>query len=179
MTVACEHALTLASDYDDAGSRMRDWAGHGARVLLDGDLLESALLSPASFAEAEAAVLEATSGPDGVLVASAVWEADAVTIRVAVRATQLTDELVARVWEGLDHELGRLAGYVVATRAPGARGVGARAATCSGPSCPPRPATSSRTSRSTSCRSGSTTIPRSSSTSPTAAADCSKGSGTG
>ena len=68
-------------------------------MLLDADLLESALLSPVSFAEAEAAVLAATSGPDGVLVASVVWEADAVTIRVAVRATQLTDELVARTWE--------------------------------------------------------------------------------
>ncbi len=118
MTVACEHALTLASDYDEAGSRMREWAGHGAQVLLDGDLLESALLSPASFAMAEAAVLEATGGPDGVLGASAVWEADAITIRVAVRATQLTDELVARVWEGLDHQLGHLAGYAVATSAP-------------------------------------------------------------
>ena len=29
MTVAYEHALALAGDYDDAGGRMRDWAGHG------------------------------------------------------------------------------------------------------------------------------------------------------
>ena len=118
MTVACEHALALAADYDTAGDRMRDWAGHGGRVMSDADLLESALLSPLSFAEAEAAVLAATSGPDGVLVASVVWEADAVTIRVAVRATQLTDELVARTWEGLDHQLGRLVGYTLATTAP-------------------------------------------------------------
>jgi hypothetical protein len=118
MTVACEHALTLASDYDTAGDRMRAWACRGGRVMLDADLLESALLSPLSFAEAEAAVLAATSGPDGVLVASAVWEADAVTIRVAVRATQLTDELVARAWEGLDHQVGRLVGYTLATTAP-------------------------------------------------------------
>ena len=87
-------------------------------MLLDGDLLESALLSPVSFAEAEAAVLAATSGPDGVLVASVVWEADAVTIRVAVRATQLTDELVARTWEVLDHQLGVTVGFTVAAGAP-------------------------------------------------------------
>jgi hypothetical protein len=118
MTVACEQALALAADYDTAGDRMRDWAGHGGRVMSDADLLESAVLSPLSFAEAEAAVLAATSGPDGVLVASVVWEADAVTIRVAVRATQLTDELVARTWEALDHELGRLTGYALATTAP-------------------------------------------------------------
>ena len=59
-----------------------------------------------------------TSGPDGVLVASVVWEADAVTIRVAVRATQLTDELAARTWEGLDHQLGHVAGYTLAATAP-------------------------------------------------------------
>jgi hypothetical protein len=72
-----------------------------------------------SFAEAEAAVLGAASGPDGVLGASVAWEADAVTIRVAVRALRLTDELVAQAWEGLDHELGHLAGYALATAAPG------------------------------------------------------------
>ncbi len=118
MTVAYDHALALAGDYDAAGGRMREWAGRSGGVLLDGDLLESALLSPVSFAEAEAAVLAATSGPDGVLVASVVWEADAVTIRVAVRATQLTDELVAQTWEVLDHQLGVAVGYTVAAGAP-------------------------------------------------------------
>jgi hypothetical protein len=118
MTVACEHAMALATDYDAAGDLMREWAGRGGRVMLDDDLLASALLSPPSFAEAEAAVLAATSGPDGVLVASVVWESDAVTIRVAVRATQATDELVARAWEGIDHGLGRLAGFTLATTAP-------------------------------------------------------------
>jgi hypothetical protein len=115
MTVAYEHALALAADYDVAADRMRDWAGHCGRVLLDADLLESALLSPLSFAEAEAAVLAATSGPDGVLVAAAVWEADAVTIRVAVRATQLTDELVVQTWEGLVvPDTGSAAGFLAA-----------------------------------------------------------------
>ena len=118
MTVAAENAMALATDYDAAGDRMRAWAGQAGRVLLDGDLLASAPLSPLSFAEAEATVLAATGGPDGVLVASVVWEADAVTIRVAVRATQATDELVARAWEGLDHGLGRLAGLTLATGAP-------------------------------------------------------------
>jgi hypothetical protein len=118
MTVACEHAMALAADYDAAGDRMRGWAARGGLVMSDHDLLASALLSPLSFAEAEGAVLAATSGQGGILAASVVWEADAVTIRVAVRATQLTDELVARAWEGLDHQLGRLAGYTLATTAP-------------------------------------------------------------
>ncbi len=118
MTVASEHALGLADDYDGAGDRMREWATSDGRVLLDGDLLESALLSPLTFAEAEAAVLAATSGPDGVLVASVVWETDALTIRVAVRATQLTDELVARAMDRLDHDLGYVVGSTVTTTLP-------------------------------------------------------------
>jgi hypothetical protein len=101
MTVACDHALVLAGAYDDAGDRMRLWAEQGGRVLVDRDLLASAVLAPASFAEAEAAVLAATTGPDGILVASGLWEADALTIRVAVRATQLGDELVASAWDRL------------------------------------------------------------------------------
>ncbi len=97
---------------------MRDWAAGDGRVLLDGDLLESAVLSPLTFAEAEGAVLAATSGPDGVLVASVVWETDALTIRVAVRATQLTDELVARAIDRLDHDLGYAVGYGITRSLP-------------------------------------------------------------
>jgi hypothetical protein len=118
LTVAYDHALGLADDYDDAGDRMRAWAADDGAVLLDGDLLESALLSPVTFAVAEAAVLAATSGPEGVLVASAVWETDAVTIRVAVRATLLTDELVARAIDRLDHDLGYVVGYAVGASVP-------------------------------------------------------------
>jgi hypothetical protein len=118
LTVAYDHALGLADAYDSAGDLMRAWAADDGAVLVDGDLLESALLSPLTFAEAEAAVLAATSGPEGVLVASVVWETDAVTIRVAVRATQLTDELVARAIDRLDHDLGYVVGYTVGASIP-------------------------------------------------------------
>ena len=118
LTVAYDHALGLADDYDGAGDRLRMWAADDGAVLLDGDLLESALLSPLTFAEAEAAVLAATSGPEGVLVASVVWETDAMTIRVAVRATQLTDELVARAIDRLDHDLGYVVGYAAGASFP-------------------------------------------------------------
>jgi hypothetical protein len=118
MTVATEHALDLADAYDRAGDRLRGWAAADAGVLLDGDLLESALLSPVTFAEAEAALLAATAGPDGVVTASVVWESDAVTIRVAVRATQLTDELVARAIDRLDHDLGYVVGYAFTATLP-------------------------------------------------------------
>ena len=176
MAVAYDHALALAGDYDAAGGRMREWAGRSGAVLLDADLLESALLSPVSFAEAEAAVLAATSGPDGVLVASVVWEADAVTIRVAVRATQLTDDLVAQTWEVLDHQLGFAVGYTVAAGAP-TLVLPAAGLALLWPRLPPAPRRCS-TRASTSCRSGWSTTRTPSSTSSTAAAACSRGCGT-
>ena len=173
MAVAYDHALALAGDYDSAGGRMRGWAGRSGGVLLDADLLESAALSPLSFAEAEAAVLAATSGPDGVLVASVVWEADAVTIRVAVRATQLTDELVARTWEVLDHQLGVTVGFTVSA---GARRCAARRRPRAAlDPCRPTPRRPCRTRASRSCRSGWSTTRSSCSTSRTAAAVCSEG----
>ncbi len=118
MAVATEHALALAADYDTAGDRLRDWGRQTASVLVDGDLLASAVLSPVTFAEAEAAVLAAASGPDGLLVASLVWEADALTVRVAVRATQLTDASVAASIDRLDHDLGRTLGFGLGAVAP-------------------------------------------------------------
>ena len=100
---------------------MRDWAGRGgrrddrrrpARV--------GAALARSPSPRPRRAVLAATSGPDGVLVASVVWEADAVTIRVAVRATQLTDELVApRRGRGSTTSSAARSGYTLATTAPG------------------------------------------------------------
>ncbi len=116
--VAYDHARELADTYDAAGSRMREWGARGGEVLASPDLLESALLAPLRFAEAELAVLAATTGPDGILVESVVWEADAITIRVRVRATELTDELVATAWARLDYEVGRAVGFTLTATAP-------------------------------------------------------------
>ena len=70
--------LELATAYDTAGDRMRGWAGLGARILADDDLVASAVLSPVTFAAAEGAVLDATTGPDGLLPESLGWETDAI-----------------------------------------------------------------------------------------------------
>lgn len=107
VTATYERVLDLATSYDSAGNRMRGWAADGARTLANGDLLESALLSPPTFAEAEAAVLAATTGPDGVLVESVGWETDAILIRVTVRSFQETDDLVHDAFEVLDYAVGR------------------------------------------------------------------------
>lgn len=98
-------ARRLADAFDTAGDRLRCWGASGLRVMRDPDLLESGLLAPVSCAAAEAAVLTATGGPDGVVAASLGWEADAVGVRVAIECLELTDDAVRMAVTGLDHEL--------------------------------------------------------------------------
>lgn len=118
LAVAHDRARALAATFDGAGNRMRGWAGTGGRVLRNGDLLESSLLSPVSFADAELAVLEATTGPDGILVESVSWETDALLIRSSVWAYESTDQLVAGSFEVLDYAAGRLLGVTLAVGLP-------------------------------------------------------------
>ena len=110
--------LALAATYDTAGNRMRDWAATGARTLANGDLVESAVLAPVSFARAEAAVVAATTGPDGILVESLDWETDAVLIRVTVRVLQETDDLVQGAFAVVDYLVGRTLGFTLVAAAP-------------------------------------------------------------
>ncbi|MCW2791035.1 MAG: hypothetical protein JWO76_133 [Nocardioides sp.] len=112
------HVLALATTYDTAGNQMRDWAGIGARTMRNGDLVESAILAPISFGEAEVAVLAATTGPDGVLVESLAWETDAILIRVTVRVFRETDDLVHGAFEVVDYLVGRMIGMTLVVTAP-------------------------------------------------------------
>lgn len=101
---------TLAATYDEAGSSLREGARTGRRVLHDDDLLESSVLCPATFVVAEAAVLAATVGPDGLLVSSAGWEVDALAVRAALAALESADRCVHDSVEVLDYALGRAVG---------------------------------------------------------------------
>ncbi len=111
MAATYDRVRGLAASYDTAGNRMRDQARLGARTMADGDLLESAILSPVTFAEAEAAVVVATTGPEGILVDSLGWETDAVLVRVTVSAFEETDRLVHDTFEVVDYTLGRTVGF--------------------------------------------------------------------
>lgn len=106
--VAAVHGelLALAWAYDEAAERMREWAVRGARVLVDPDLLTSGLLSPTTFAEAEAQVLAATAGPDGVGVESLAWEVDAAAVRATAGGLLDADRLTAAGLERLTLPLG-------------------------------------------------------------------------
>jgi hypothetical protein len=105
--------LALATTFDTAGDRLRHSAAEAAAVLGNGDLLESAILAPISFTEAEASLGAASGAPDGALVASLGWEAEAVALRVIVAAYATTDELVRDTFEVLDYALGRALGFAL------------------------------------------------------------------
>jgi len=118
LAVSYDRARALATSFDTAGNRMRGWAGTGGKVLRNGDLLESALVSPLSFADAELAVLGATTGPDGILVESVGWETDALLIRSTVGAFERTDEVVAATFEVVDYAVGRSIGFTIGAGLP-------------------------------------------------------------
>jgi hypothetical protein len=108
----------LADTYDDAGDRMRGMARAGGRTAVDADLLESAVLSPGTAIRAEAAVVAATTGPDGILVESAGWEVDAVAIRGSVSLLEAADEARHDAFEVIDHLVGRQLGMALSLGAP-------------------------------------------------------------
>lgn len=108
----------LADTYDEAGDRLRGMARTGGRMLVDEDLLQSSILSPGTAIAAEAAVVEATTGSDGVLVESAGWEVDAVAIRAVIALLESADEARHDAFEVLDYLVGRQLGMALALGAP-------------------------------------------------------------
>lgn len=114
MAAAYDAVRSLADVFDLAGSELRDWSVLGLRTMADPDLVASAPLSPVTFGLAEAAVLAATSGPDGVLAGSARWETDALLVRQAVDGIQASDRLVES-WLRMGPSA-RLAAAVLASR---------------------------------------------------------------
>jgi hypothetical protein len=113
LEAAYDAMRSLADTYDAAGDRMRAMARAGGRTLGDDDLVESSLLSPITAVRAEAAVLAATTGPDGILVESVGWEVDAVAIRGSVSLLETADRGRHDAFEVLDHVLGRQLGRLL------------------------------------------------------------------
>jgi len=88
VAAAWEQVLALAGHLDAEGDRVREQAGCTAATAHDADLLESSVLSPATCAAAEAAVLAAAAATTAVALAV---EGDAVAVRVAVAALRAAD----------------------------------------------------------------------------------------
>ncbi|MDF1605261.1 alpha/beta hydrolase [Nocardioides sp. YIM 152315] len=114
----------LADRFDAAADEQRAWATSGAAVLVDPDLLTSAPLSPLTFAEAEAAVTAATTGPLGLLPGSCGWEATAVLVRAALAGLTASDVAAEVAIDALDWRLGLLAGLALRLAGPVALATG-------------------------------------------------------
>src|SRR4051812_14290455 len=95
----------LADRFDTAGDRLRAWAADDGRVLIDPDVLETATLSPLTFAEAEAGVASAASGAHGAVEMSVAYETDALLLRTTVAAFEECDRLVASSLDAVDYAL--------------------------------------------------------------------------
>jgi hypothetical protein len=118
MTATYAAVRALADRFDTTGDRLRDRAADDVRVLVDADLLESAPLSPWTFAEAETAVTLAASGVHGAAEMSVAYEADAMLVRATVTAFQECDRLVATTLDALEYAVGFEVGYVASSNAP-------------------------------------------------------------
>lgn len=100
--------------YGATGSRLVEAAWDDKLEAADGDLLASAILSPDSFAAAEAAILDATYGPRGLAVRAATIEAQSLCFVGVVEIYRTADELRRAAIETLSYGLG----YVIGVNLP-------------------------------------------------------------
>ena len=97
--------------YGDTAGRLAEAAWEDKAEAADGDLLASAVLSPDSFATAEAAILDATYGPRGLVVRAATIEAQSLCFVGVVEIYQTADEARGAAVEALQYGLGYVVGY--------------------------------------------------------------------
>lgn len=107
--------------YGDVGGRLVGFAWDDKLEAADGDLIASAILSPGSFADAEAAILEATYGPRGLVARAVVIEAESFCFVAVVEIYRTADDLRRAAIETLHYGLG----YVIGVNLPGALVLGA------------------------------------------------------
>ena len=107
-----DRMLRLADLFDDAGDELRERAGLGDRILRDPSVAESAELSPATFAQAESHIHDATTGPHGLLPRSVELDADALMVRATVLTYRWIDDLQEAAYKTLGRIAGRAIGYL-------------------------------------------------------------------
>jgi hypothetical protein len=107
-----DQMLALADLFDSAGNEMRARARLGTEILGDDDLVESAELSKATWAQAEEDVRAATTGKHGLLTRSVELDADALVVRATVLTYRWIDELQQAAYKTLGAIAGRAIGYL-------------------------------------------------------------------
>lgn len=114
VTAGRQQMRNLASTYRDKAWCFLEMARLGVRVLGDADLIESAVLSPVTYAQAQVQVLGATTGVHGLTVRALGIEADGLMVEAMVEAFEASDLLSRQLSERLDS----LLGHVVAPGLP-------------------------------------------------------------
>lgn len=104
--------LGLADFFDACGADMRERARLGTAILTDPDVVDSAELSPATYAQAEEDIRAATTGKQGLLTRSVELDADALVVRATVLTYRWIDELQAAAFKTLGSIAGRAIGYL-------------------------------------------------------------------
>ena len=104
--------LALADFFDASGADMRERARLGTAILTDPDVVDSAELSQATYAQAEEDIRAATTGKQGLLTRSVELDADALVVRATVLTYRWIDELQVAAFKTLGSIAGRAIGYL-------------------------------------------------------------------
>jgi hypothetical protein len=104
--------LGLADFFDASGADMRERARLGTAILTDPDVVDTAELSQATYAQAEEDIRAATTGKQGLLTRSVELDADALVVRATVLTYRWIDELQVAAFKTLGSIAGRAIGYL-------------------------------------------------------------------
>lgn len=105
--------VTLARGSADLAELLASTSATCHGMLVDPDVLASALLDPAGTARFEAALLEALDGPGGLTVLAVTFTARAVTLEAAAAAYEAADAALAELADDLQWAAGFLAPVTV------------------------------------------------------------------
>jgi hypothetical protein len=114
ITARYDDMLSYATALDSAGDDLRTKSGDLAKLLIDGGILQAAILCPGEVAAVEAAIDSAATGPTGAFWVSTELEVTARFLRTSVTVMRETDEQLARA-EDLAWTVG---GWAVGAAAP-------------------------------------------------------------
>jgi len=115
-----EDMLQVAGRLDGVGDELRSLSGAVAACAADGDIIAGGVLSHRTMVVATAQILDAATGPSGLLVLSVRLEANAVWVRATVQVYEAFDAAQAAALEAMQD----LAGFGVGLAAWGLAGVG-------------------------------------------------------
>ncbi|ROR90971.1 hypothetical protein [Nocardioides aurantiacus] len=98
--------VALSHRFESVAGDLMSRSTLGATVMGNGDLMESAVLAPHTFAAAQAAIVLATTGPSGLTVQAGFLEVSAITMRNMVSAYTGVDALQRAAFEAFDYGTG-------------------------------------------------------------------------